>query len=72
MKQITNAKTYSMNSYRVIENTPRNDMLPVIGDTNAKVGRGLDGEEGNIGLYGLEYDKMTMVGDSPPFVSSTT
>ena len=32
-------------------------MLPVIGDTNAKVGRGMDGEEGIIGLNGLECDK---------------
>ena len=32
-------------------------MLIVIGDVNAKVGRGLDGEEGIVGLYGLQCDR---------------
>ena len=41
----------------VIENTPRHDLVFVIGDMNAKVGRGLDGEEGIIGLHGIDCDR---------------
>ena len=37
--------TLDVYALRVIENTPRHDMLLEIGDINAKVGRGLDGDE---------------------------